>query len=110
MPSADGPHPPDPCLHGGDRAAPAGDGKYGKGDVNRRYHETRQALYSYSCGFDFPTDAGLLNYLNGQEFHCGNCPVPGEIFSQKYLLDNFLKNARQNRAFSLDIFRKGFPL
>ena len=47
-----------------------GDGKYGKGDVNRRYHETRQALYSYKLRFDFPTDAGLLNYLKGQEFTC----------------------------------------
>ena len=43
-----------------------GDGKYGKGNVNRRYHETRQALYSYKLRFDFPTDAGTLNYLKGK--------------------------------------------
>ena len=43
-----------------------GDGKYGKGDVNRRYRETRQALYSYKLRFDFPTDAGTLNYLKGK--------------------------------------------
>ena len=65
-----------------------GDGKYGKGDVNRRYHETRQALYSYKLRFDFPTDAGLLNYLKGQEFTVENVP-----FREKY--------ARQNWAFSL---------
>ena len=56
-----------------------GDGKYGKGDVNRRYHETRQALYSYKLRFDFPTDAGLLNYLKGQEFTVENVP-----FREKY--------------------------
>ena len=45
-----------------------GDGKYGRGDVNRRYGETRQALYSYYLRFDFPTDAGVLEYLRGREF------------------------------------------
>ena len=45
-----------------------GDGKYGRGDVNRRYGETRQALYSYQLAFPFPTDAGILNYLRGREF------------------------------------------
>ena len=28
-----------------------GDGKYGRGDVNRRYGETRQALYAYQLTF-----------------------------------------------------------
>ena len=77
-----------------------GDGKYGKGDVNRRYHETRQALYSYKLRFDFPTDAGLLNYLKGQEFTVENV-LPGEIFPRNTFLISFLKNARQNWAFSL---------
>ena len=27
-----------------------------------------QALYSYKLRFDFPTDAGILNYLRGREF------------------------------------------
>ena len=45
-----------------------GDGKYGNGAVNRRYHETRQALYSYKLAFPLPTDAGTLNYLRGREF------------------------------------------
>ena len=49
-----------------------GDGKYGKGNVNRRYHETRQALYSYKLRFDFPTDAGTLNYLKDKEFTVEN--------------------------------------
>ena len=59
-----------------------GDGKYGKGDVNRRYHETRQALYSYKLRFDFPTDAGLLNYLKGQEFTVENVPFREKYFPE----------------------------
>ena len=45
-----------------------GDGKYGREAVNRRYHEEGQALYSWRLCFDFPTDAGILNYLRGKEF------------------------------------------
>ena len=56
-----------------------GDGKYGDGSVNRRYGETRQALYSYRLTFDFPTDAGLLNYLRGRSFQVENVP-----FREKY--------------------------
>ena len=59
-----------------------GDGKYGKGDVNRRYHETRQALYSYKLRCDFPTDAGLLNYLKGQEFTVENVPFREKYFPE----------------------------
>ncbi|WP_353733843.1 pseudouridine synthase [Oscillibacter sp.] len=35
-----------------------GDGKYGRGDVNRRYGETRQALYSYQLAFPSPRTPG----------------------------------------------------
>ena len=45
-----------------------GDGKYGSERFNRNYGETGQALYSYKLRFDFPTDAGILNYLRGREF------------------------------------------
>ena len=58
-----------------------GDGKYGKGEVNKRYHETRQALYSYKLSFDFPTDAGMLNYLKGREFMVEDVPFRGKYFS-----------------------------
>ena len=57
-----------------------GDGKYGRGDVNRRYGETRQALYAYKLSFDFATDAGQLNYLKGQSFQVENVP-----FRDKYV-------------------------
>ena len=45
-----------------------GDGKYGVERLNRKYHESGQALYSWRLCFDFPTDAGILNYLRGREF------------------------------------------
>ena len=46
-----------------------GDGKYGSERENKKYNETDgQALYSYLLRFDFPTDAGILNYLKGREF------------------------------------------
>ena len=57
-----------------------GDGKYGRGDVNRRYGETRQALYAYKLTFDLPTDAGHLNYLRGQSFTVGNVPFRDKYF------------------------------
>lgn len=45
-----------------------GDGKYGSERQNKSYGEKGQALYSYRLRFDFPTDAGDLNYLRGREF------------------------------------------
>ena len=45
-----------------------GDGKYGRERFNKDYDEKGQALYSYRLRFDFPTDAGILNYLRGREF------------------------------------------
>ena len=57
-----------------------GDGKYGRGDVNRRYGETRQALYAYKLTFDLPTDAGHLNYLRGRSFTVENVPFRDKYF------------------------------
>ena len=45
-----------------------GDGKYGRERFNKNFEEKGQALYSYKLRFDFPTDAGILNYLRGREF------------------------------------------
>ena len=59
-----------------------GDGKYGRGDVNRRYGETRQALYSYKLTFDFPTDAGILNYLRGRTFEVAQVPFREKYFAR----------------------------
>jgi 23S rRNA pseudouridine955/2504/2580 synthase len=45
-----------------------GDGKYGTNPINKRFGLPYQALYSYKLRFNFSTDAGILNSLNGQEF------------------------------------------
>ena len=57
-----------------------GDGKYGVGSVNHRYGETQKALYSYRLRFDFPTDAGILNYLRGREFIADEVPFRRKYF------------------------------
>ena len=56
-----------------------GDGKYGSERFNKAYEEKGQALYSYKLRFDFPTDAGILNYLRGREFR-----VEKVDFAEKY--------------------------
>jgi len=58
-----------------------GDGKYGSGEKNRRYGETRQALYSYKLTFAFTTDAGLLNYLKDKTFTVESVPFRDKYFS-----------------------------
>ena len=60
-----------------------GDGKYGNGAANKRYHETRQALYSYKLHFDLSTDAGMLNYLRGKVFTVDEVPFREKYFSSK---------------------------
>lgn len=59
-----------------------GDGKYGSERFNKGYDEKGQALYSYRLVFDFPTDAGLLNYLKGREFRAEKID-----FVEKYFPD-----------------------
>ena len=44
-----------------------GDGKYGTNEQNKRFGGyKKQCLYSYKTVFEFTTDAGILNYLNGK--------------------------------------------
>ncbi len=57
-----------------------GDGKYGQGAANRQYGETRQALYSSYIRFDFPTDAGALEYLRGRSFQVERVPFVEKYF------------------------------
>lgn len=45
-----------------------GDGKYGTNAQNKKYGYKKQCLYSYKLVFDFKSDAGILEYLNGREF------------------------------------------
>lgn len=44
-----------------------GDGKYGTNEVNKKFNLKTQFLYSYKLKFNFKTDSGILNYLNGKE-------------------------------------------
>ena len=55
-----------------------GDGKYGK--LDKRYDRTYQALYSYQLTFQFTTDAGALEYLNGKSFRVEKVDFVQEYF------------------------------
>ena len=55
-----------------------GDGKYGK--LDKRYDRTYQALYSYKLTFNFTTDAGGLEYLNGKSFRVDKVDFAEEYF------------------------------
>lgn len=58
-----------------------GDGKYGSQRQNKAFDENGQALYSYKLRFDFPTDAGILNYLRGSEFSVENIEFVKKYFA-----------------------------
>ena len=45
-----------------------GDGKYGSEKINRQYGRKHQALWSWKLTFQFTTDAGELEYLNGRSW------------------------------------------
>lgn len=59
-----------------------GDGKYGRERDDKRYDRRYQALYSYKLSFDFTTDAGCLNELNGKSW-----TVPEVDFVQQFFPD-----------------------
>ena len=61
-----------------------GDGKYGSERFNKNYDENGQALYSYKLIFDFPTDAGILNYLKGKEFRVDSVDFAEKYFGEEY--------------------------
>lgn len=60
-----------------------GDGKYGSERFNKGYAEKGQALYSYKLHFDFPTDAGILNYLRGRTFRVDKVDFALKYFDVK---------------------------
>jgi 23S rRNA pseudouridine955/2504/2580 synthase len=57
-----------------------GDGKYGSNIINRELGVKTQALCAYSLEFDFTTDAGALEYLNGREFTIDNIWFKDKLF------------------------------
>lgn len=63
-----------------------GDGKYGRERENRRYGRHIQALWSYRLRFDFTTDAGPLNRLNGREWTVGQVDFVSQYFPDDTIL------------------------
>ena len=57
-----------------------GDGKYGSEKVNRQYGRKHQALWSWKLTFQFTTDAGELNYLNGRSWQVEHVDFVEEYF------------------------------
>ncbi len=57
-----------------------GDGKYGNTQNDKKAGFKHQALYSYKLRFNFTTDAGILNYLNGKTFTVKKVWFAEELF------------------------------
>ena len=60
-----------------------GEGKYSKSN-DKKLGFDKQALYSYSLSFDFKTDAGILNYLNGKKFTVDEVWFVDKLFGETY--------------------------
>lgn len=60
-----------------------GDGKYGKLANDKKLGFSRQALYSYKLTFNFKTDGGILDYLNGKTFTVNKVWFAEELFDFK---------------------------
>lgn len=61
-----------------------GDGKYGRNQNNKKFGGyKKQLLYSYRLEFDFVTDAGILNYLNGKSFEVSDVWFKEEFYLNK---------------------------
>ena len=57
-----------------------GDGKYGRERDGKAYGRSHQALYSYKLKFQFTTDAGCLEHLNGREWTVENVDFVEKYF------------------------------
>ncbi len=60
-----------------------GDGKYGKLQNDKKLGFNKQALYSYKLTFDFNTDGGILQYLNGKTFTVNKVWFAEQLFGYK---------------------------
>ncbi len=58
-----------------------GDGKYGKNANDKKNGFKYQALYSYKLTFNFTTDAGILEYLNGKTFKVDSVWFADQLFA-----------------------------
>ena len=59
-----------------------GDGKSGRERDNKQYGRSFQALYSYKLVFEFTTDGGILEYLNGKSFQVEHVDFVDEYFGE----------------------------
>lgn len=59
-----------------------GDTQYGDRRLNEKYDRGFQALYAYKLRFAFQSDAGVLNALNGREFHVREVRFAKEYFPE----------------------------
>ncbi len=57
-----------------------GDGKYGKLKDDKKIGFNKQALYSYKLTFNFETDGGILDYLDGKTFKVKEVWFAKELF------------------------------
>ncbi len=57
-----------------------GDGKYGLGEINRRYSVKTQALQAHSLKFELEDIGGKLSYLGGKEFIAKPAWFQGKFF------------------------------
>jgi len=62
-----------------------GDGKYGRERDNKAYGRKGQALWSYKLTFDFTTDAGILNDLNGKSWTVKQVDFVDEYFPNYHI-------------------------
>ena len=61
-----------------------GDGKYGKLQNDKKMGFDKQALYSYKLTFDFTTDGGVLQYLDGKTFTVKKVWFAEQLFGNTY--------------------------
>ena len=59
-----------------------GDGKYGKNAADKAQGFKHQALYSFRLRFNFTTDGGILEYLNGRTFEANSVWFADKLFPE----------------------------
>ncbi|MBR4949892.1 MAG: RluA family pseudouridine synthase [Clostridia bacterium] len=62
-----------------------GDGKYGTNEMNKKYPFRFQTLCSYKTLFDFKSESGILDYLNGKSFCVKNIDFVSKYFPEIHI-------------------------
>lgn len=61
-----------------------GDGKYGKLQNDKKLGFDKQALYSYKLTFNFTTEGGILQYLDGKTFTVKKVWFAEQLFAEQH--------------------------